>query len=143
MVTNETQEQLEARGWDFADEFIPNEPTSTMEYLNIGDSNISEDAKLRLTSYAYLWRAYTDTTAVFAANVVTGLFAQLPFDMLKEFMLGVQYIAIDFSATVADPTDHTITHTIQQVCTLDGVMDLETLNAIPRLTKEQFYDVNS
>lgn len=27
MVTNETQEQLEARGWDFTDEFIPDEPT--------------------------------------------------------------------------------------------------------------------
>ena len=27
MVTNETQEQLEARGWDFTEEFIPDEPT--------------------------------------------------------------------------------------------------------------------
>lgn len=141
MVTNETQEQLEARGWDFTEEFIPDEPTPTMEYLNIGGSNVSEDAKLTLTSYAYLWRVSMDgTNAVFAANVVTGFLAHAT-NILESFMLGVQYIAIDFSATVTDLTNPTLTRTIQQVCEA-GNIDRETLDAIPRLTKEQFFDLN-
>lgn len=141
MVTNETQEQLEARGWDFADEFIPDEPTSTMEYLNIGDSNISDEAKILLTSYAYLWRVFLDTPAVYVANVVTGFLAVAP-DVLRDFMLAVQSIAIDFSATVTDLTNPSLTRTIQQVCEAGGV-DLETLNAIPRATKEQFFDMSA
>lgn len=46
MVTNETQEQLEARGWDFADEFIPDEPTVNNQDKTV---EVSEDGTIEVT----------------------------------------------------------------------------------------------
>lgn len=46
MVTNETQEQLEARGWDFADEFIPDEPTVNNQDKTI---DVSENGTIEVT----------------------------------------------------------------------------------------------
>lgn len=48
MVTNETQEQLEARGWDFTDEFIPDPPTvinqdKTVNVIRNGRTQVTPD----------------------------------------------------------------------------------------------------
>ena len=46
MVTNETQEQLEARGWDFTEEFIPDEPTVNNQDKTI---DVSENGTIEVT----------------------------------------------------------------------------------------------
>ena len=46
MVTNETQEQLEARGWDFAGEFIPDEPTVNNQDKTV---DVSENGTIEVT----------------------------------------------------------------------------------------------
>lgn len=46
MVTNETQEQLEARGWDFTDEFIPDPPIVNNQDKTV---NVSENGTIEVT----------------------------------------------------------------------------------------------
>lgn len=46
MVTNETQEQLEARGWDFTEEFIPNELTVNNQDKTV---DVSENGTIEVT----------------------------------------------------------------------------------------------
>lgn len=46
MVTNETQEQLEARGWDFTEEFIPDEPTVNNQDKTV---DVSENGTIEVT----------------------------------------------------------------------------------------------
>ena len=46
MVTNETQEQLEARGWGFTEEFIPDEPTVNNQDKTV---DVSENGTIEVT----------------------------------------------------------------------------------------------
>lgn len=136
MVTNETQEQLEARGWDFTEEFIPDvSENGTIEYLDV--SGLEE--KSSIATYAILVKVSAMGSN---ATVTSGLLAQyslVGYDLYMSVINGTSAVAIDASLEIPHPTT-------SELVTIGDIMREvygSTFDSLPRLTKEQFYDVNS
>lgn len=138
MVTNETQEQLEARGWDFTEEFIPDEGSGDWEYYDV--SNAVNDQ--------YVYAAYL--SGVFKkAEVRDGVISKMKIGCYLFAFASSDYdkylaVAVDYSQLCIDADgERTLREQIALYPNSEIANVVAILQSFPRLTKEQFYDVNS
>ena len=138
MITNETREQLEARGWDFEDEFIPGGGGgSTLEYLDVsGASPLVKESVVKHAVYvkAFVRAYYTDVVGM----TLFGLS-----EMTDDPIAATSAIAIDFTAEeITGVWGNVVKRTVADAVLLNGATQAE-IDALPRISKEQFYDLNA
>lgn len=135
MVTNETQEQLEARGWDFADEFIPDEGgDSNVEYFAYGKGTV-----VAVAAYAQYVKIEAMEGMVKAVMPYTITAAELVAQIggeIKAFGVNLNERVLLVQGDVFHDS------TILEALGANGITR-EDIDAIPRITKEQFYDLNA
>lgn len=105
---------------------------STMEYLDV--RNIDEDLKFSLINSSYLIKIPAEGNnfiypTLFAAN-----------DFYNILYVDTVAIAIDFSASVAFNNE---TLTIKEMISCDNGYPLDVFDSIPRITKEEFYNLDN
>lgn len=171
MVTNETQEQLEARGWDFTEEFIPDEPTvnnqdktvdvsenGTIEvtpdegFTGLGKVTVNTNVESGGSEYEYFaltdgWFKDLGATFAFLASLVktqTSTFGVV--------ILPAEYARIANNGDSIDPVAVAVDMSLilciagQQTTIKGSILASGTTEeslAKYRITKEQFYDLNA
>ena len=182
MVTNETQEQLEARGWDFTEEFIPDEPTvnnqdktvdvsengtievtpdegftglgkvtvntnveggGSIEYLDVsGLGETNESLRNVLAIFADIVKSKNEE-GTFVGACLSGI--QTLFGFTTNSATTCVAVAVDFSSHikgVGNEAGQVVEMSFFDVLVTTLGATQDQLDAIPRITKEQFYDLN-
>lgn len=107
---------------------------SSVEYLDV--RNIDEDLKFSLINSSYLVKISKEGYI----SILPALFAKNDFD---ELYVDTVAIAIDFFAIVAAPDgSETIKETIKEMILRDNGYPLDVFDSVPRITKEEFYNLN-
>lgn len=170
MVTNETQEQLEARGWDFTEEFIPDEPTVNNQDKTV---DVSENGTIEVTpdeGFTGLGKVTVNTNVQGGGGSNWRYFdcEQVPIEGRVEILTEIQAMLIkaqslsyntimssasigyieEPSAIVAFGADMSIEVNVSGEFTTLGklyetIVDMLAQAGFVEITKEQFYDINS
>ena len=171
MVTNETQEQLEARGWDFTEEFIPDEPTVNNQDKTV---DIEENGTIEVTpdeGFTGLGKIIVNTNVEgggentyeyieltrpedwqgddFLGEVVTplmilcALLGKIDFNGIRTVM-PTYMIGVQSLVPLAIAYDpNMLVQGPEGFVKVSEFLQMLGLPDLPHLTKEQFYDINS
>lgn len=166
MVTNETQEQLEARGWDFTEEFIPDEPTvnnqdktvdvsenGTIEvtpdegFTGLGKVTVNTNVESGGSKYVYydLRNASPDAKGIFLLYCALMVrFDGADMYTIPPLLVGSEGLDDAFiKKTLAAMTDLDL-----EIDFGEGLMKVRDVMSMggltfPEITKEQFYNLNA
>ena len=134
MVTNETQEQLEARGWDFTEEVIGGgESGGERRYAYITNESFKSDFELEAALSAYVSTVKANVNGVCIASPALLM-------LYNELGANIEPIAlsIDFDMVAYTPAGNA---SLEEALAENQAVR-EKWEALPKLTKEQFYDLN-